>query len=374
MKNTGFPSPKNHFEILDGLRGLAALTVVLFHLFETFTNTNHLVQIINHGYLAVDFFFLLSGYVIAYAYDDRWTDMTLGVFIKRRIIRLHPMILAGMLIGAGSYYIAADSELFPLISQTPVWKLLFVALLGAFMFPVGASLDIRGWGEMYPLNGPAWSLFYEYLANLLYALIFRHLSNLMLGILAVVAGIATVHYAVTSTTGDMVGGWSLDPTQLRTGITRLFYPFLAGLLLFRLFKPSEIRYAFAWSAFMLLLTLAFPRVGGGACLWLNGLYEALVILLVFPLIVHIGASGSIKSPGVLRICRFLGGISYPVYIIHYPIIYLYTAWVIDHQRSMSNSWLQGLAVFGFSITIAYICQKWYDVPFRKWLTLRFFSQ
>ena len=75
---------KNHYQILDGLRGVAALMVVAFHVLETFNGGNRLVQIINHGYLAVDFFFLLSGFVVAYAYDDRWGKMTQWDFYKRR--------------------------------------------------------------------------------------------------------------------------------------------------------------------------------------------------------------------------------------------------------------------------------------------------
>ena len=90
---TTYLTSKPHYEILDGLRGVAALMVILFHLFEAHAGGNHLTQIINHGYLAVDFFFMLSGFVIGYAYDDRWDRMTLGAFFKRRIIRLHPMVI-----------------------------------------------------------------------------------------------------------------------------------------------------------------------------------------------------------------------------------------------------------------------------------------
>ena len=67
--------PKSHYEILDGLRGVAAILVVIFHTFEVYADENRFKQIINHGYLAVDFFFLLSGFVVAYAYDDRWGRM-----------------------------------------------------------------------------------------------------------------------------------------------------------------------------------------------------------------------------------------------------------------------------------------------------------
>src|SRR6478752_2180368 len=81
---------KNHYVILDGLRGVASLMVVVFHLFEAFSGGDPQKQIINHGYMAVDFFFLLSGFVIAYAYDDRWAGMGQWDFYKRRLVRLQP--------------------------------------------------------------------------------------------------------------------------------------------------------------------------------------------------------------------------------------------------------------------------------------------
>ena len=95
---------KNHYVILDGLRGVASLMVVAFHLFEPFSGGNPVKQIINHGYLAVDFFFMLSGFVIAYAYDDRWTRMTQLEFYKRRLIRLQPMVIMGSLVGAALFF------------------------------------------------------------------------------------------------------------------------------------------------------------------------------------------------------------------------------------------------------------------------------
>src|SRR6478735_8621078 len=92
---TAIAPGKSHFEILDGLRGIAALMVVIFHVFEAYSDADPTRQIINHGYLAVDFFFLLSGFVIAYAYDDRWSRMGQWEFYKRRLVRLQPMIIMG---------------------------------------------------------------------------------------------------------------------------------------------------------------------------------------------------------------------------------------------------------------------------------------
>ena len=150
-------SEKHHYHILDGLRGVAAIVVVWFHIFEAYA-TSHVDQIINHGYLAVDFFFMLSGFVIGYAYDNRWKTMTTREFIKRRLIRLQPMVAIGALIGALIFY----------FQGCPVWDVSQVAVISLFaatfvnilLIPSPPGMEIRGLGEMYPLNGPSWSLFF----------------------------------------------------------------------------------------------------------------------------------------------------------------------------------------------------------------------
>ncbi|HSR39013.1 MAG TPA: acyltransferase, partial [Phnomibacter sp.] len=315
--STSFSDSKQHYPILDGLRGVAAVMVVIFHIFETFTGGDHTKQIINHGYLAVDFFFLLSGFVIGYAYDDRWHKMTLGGFFKRRLIRLHPMIVMGMLIGALLFYFQAG-PVFADLHSIPFWKLMLVMLVGFTLFPLPLSMDIRGWNEMHPLNGPAWSLLYEYIANIAYALVLRRLPNAILAVLVVLAGAVLIHWGLTGPTGDMVGGWSLEPTQIRIGFTRLSFPFLAGLLLSRVAKPGQLNHAFLWCSLLLIVFFSIPRLGGHEHLWMNGLYDALVIILVFPVVVYMGASGRVMGDGwVSKLCKFLGDISYPIYITHY---------------------------------------------------------
>jgi peptidoglycan/LPS O-acetylase OafA/YrhL len=371
-----FKDSKSHYEILDGLRGIAAIMVVMFHLLETFSAGDHSKQMINHGYLAVDFFFVLSGFVIGYAYDDRWGKMTLAGFFKRRLIRLHPMIIIGMIIGAITFYFQ-DCEFFPGISEIPVARLLFIMLIGFTLIPVPTSMDIRGWSEMYPLNGPAWTLFFEYVANILYALIIRRFSNTVLAILVFIAGAALVHLAVTSPQGDLIGGWSLEASQLRIGFTRLMYPFFAGLLLSRVIRPGQIKNAFLWCSALLIAILAMPRIGDSSSQWMNGLYDSLSIVLVFPLIVYLGASGRVKGSFSI-INRFLGDISYPIYIIHYPFIYLFMAWVANNKISLTGPSplsIQMIIAIAFGIllimiVLAYACVKYYDEPVRKWLTKR----
>ena len=313
---------KPHYPILDGLRGVAAMLVVVFHIFEAHS-TGHLEQIINHGYLAVDFFFLLSGFVIGYAYDDRWGSLTIGGFFKRRLVRLQPMVVMGMVIGAIAFYFQ-DSTMWPAIHTVPVWKMLLIMVIGFTLIPVPISMDIRGWQEMHPLDGPGWSLFFEYIANILYALFVRKFSRTVLSVLVVLAGAALVHYTVTCKSGDVIGGWSIDALQLRIGFTRMMYPFFAGLLLSRTAKLTRLSHAFLWCSLLLLIVLAMPRIGGEKQLWMNGIYESLVIILVFPLIVYLGASGEMTGKAGARVCKFFGEISYPIYITHYPLIYIYT--------------------------------------------------
>lgn len=377
QSSSAFADSKKHYKILDGLRGVAAVTVVVFHLLETFTNGDHSKQIINHGYLAVDFFFLLSGFVIGYAYDDRWNKMRLGDFFKRRLIRLHPMIIAGMLIGVITFYYQACS-FWPQISETPVGKLVPVALIGFTLLPIPLSMDVRGWQEMHPLNGPAWSLFFEYIANILYALFVRKFSNGLLSVLVFMAGAALIYLAVTSPHGDIIGGWSVEPTQLRIGLTRLLYPFFAGLLLKRAAKLTQVRHAFLWCSLLLLFVLAVPRIGGSDRLWLNGLYDSLCVVAVFPLVVYLGAGGEIKEGFSATFCKFLGDISYPLYIIHYPFIYLFMAWVANNKITLVGASgvpvtlvLVAVGVLAVTVALAYACLKLYDEPVRKWLTKRF---
>jgi peptidoglycan/LPS O-acetylase OafA/YrhL len=315
----------------------------------------------------VDFFFLLSGFVIAYAYDDRWGKMSQWDFYKRRLVRLHPMVIMGSVIGALLYYIPAGNT-FPLIAVTPILKMLLVMVIGCTLIPIPLSMDIRGWQEMHPLDGPAWSLFFEYIANILYAVLVRRFSKLLLSVFVFLAGFLMVWYLVTGPKGDLIGGWSLNQEQLSIGFTRVLYPFFAGVLLCRIGKYIHVKGAFWWCSLLIILVLGAPRFGDEHHVWINGLYESVCVILVFPLIVAIGAGGKILHARSAKICKFLGDISYPLYITHYPLIYIFTAWVADNKIPLGG---KGLLVGGLvavvSLVIAYACLKLYDEPVRKWL-------
>jgi peptidoglycan/LPS O-acetylase OafA/YrhL len=345
-------------------------------LFETYSK-GPADQILNHGYLAVDFFFVLSGFVIGYAYDDRWNKMSMKDFFKRRIVRLHPMVIMGTVIGALLFYFADCSD-FPLISQTPWWQMLLMMLLAFTMIPALPSMDIRGWMETNSLNGPTWSLMWEYLANILYATIIRRFSKTLLTIFVILAACLTLTltmnidiFGLLSTRKaaayTVIGGWSITPKQVYIGITRLLYPFFMGLLLSRFNKLIKVQAGFWWCSFLVAILLVIPNIGSGETAWMNGVYNSICILIMFPLIVSMGAGSSVTGKSV-KVCKFFGQISYPLYITHYPLIYMQIAWARNHPNAPASMHIcVAVAVFILSIANAYACLKLYDLPVRDWL-------
>lgn len=370
ISKAAFADTKPHYNILDGLRGVAAITVVCFHIFEAFA-TSHLDQRINHGYLAVDFFFILSGFVVGYAYDDRWKTMKTKDFIKRRIIRLHPMVVMGALIGGIMFYFQS-CDVWGDLSRVAVPALIVATLLNALLLPATPGTEVRGLGEMFPLNGPSWSLFFEYIGNILYALFIRRLSTIALGVLVFIAGCGLASFAIFGPLGDICVGYSLTGMEFTGGSLRLLFSFSAGLLLSRVFKPAaNVKGAFWICSLGVVALLAVPRIGGAEHLWMNGIYDTLCCILFFPILVYLGASGKSTDKYTTRICKFLGDISYPLYMVHYPFIYVYYAWVKNNNLTFQESLPGAAALVIGSIVLAYICLKFYDIPVRKYLSNRF---
>jgi len=363
---------KPHYPILDGLRGVAAIIVVAYHLFEA-NAQNVMYQYINHGYLAVDFFFLLSGFVISYAYDDRWSSMTTGNFFAKRIERLQPMVILGMLIGALLFYLG-DSAFFPEIHNIPLWQVLAVMLIGFTLIPLPPQADIRQWdGEMYPLNGAAWSLFYEYIANIAYALFLRRASTRILFILAIVTGSYLSYHAITH--GDLIGGWSLTSKEIHNGLVRLSFPFIAGMLMARTITIKKFSNRFLLSSLLLSAILIFPRIGGEDFKWINGLYEALAVTVLFPLVIYLGASAKVGKYG--SFCKTLGDLSYPLYITHIPLVYIYRGWISNNKLNPDFNYLTicyGIVTFFTALLMGYLAFRYYDEPVRKWIRKKITSQ
>ncbi len=373
-KDTKTKDSKPHYALLDGLRGVAALLVVWYHIFEgfQFAGNKPVIDFINHGYLAVDFFFILSGFVVGYAYDNRWgKTLTLGGFFRRRLIRLQPMVIMGAVIGAASFLISGMERWDG--THATLWLTFLAFVCGCLMLPALPRMprEVRGNGEMFPLNGPCWSLFFEYVGNIVYALFIRRLSTRLLAVLSFALCCALTWFAVTDQSGyGSIGvGWTVDRTNILGGMLRMLCPFTMGVLMSRLFKPlRQARGAFWTSAALLLIIFHVPYIHSDGALSLNGIFETACIIAVFPLVVWYAASGKTTDIASTRICRFLGDISYPLYIVHYPLMYAFYMWLIKtRQYTLHETWPAALAAVTASIILAWLCLKLYDMPVRKWL-------
>lgn len=376
---SAFSDTKAHYDLLDGLRGVAALMVIWYHVFEGFAfASNSAIETLNHGYLAVDFFFILSGFVIGYAYDDRWgKSLTMKDFFKRRLIRLHPMVVLGAVLGAITFCIQSSVQWDG--THVAISMVMLSLLCTIFFIPAmpGAGYEVRGNGEMFPLNGPCWSLFFEYIGNILYALFIRRLSNKALAVMVVLLGVALTLFAIfdVSTYGNIGVGWTLDGVNFLGGSLRMLFPFSLGMLLSRNFKPVKVKGAFWICTLVLIALFSVPYLEGAEPVCMNGVYEAFCIVVAFPILVWLGASGSTTDKRSTQICKFLGDISYPIYVIHYPLMYLFYAWLIKNQLyTLGETWQVALCVYALCIVLAYLSLKFYDEPLRKYLAKRFLSK
>jgi len=341
---------KQHFEILDGLRGIAALAVVTFHFME-WVYFDYSKNFIGHGFLAVDFFFCLSGFVIAYAYDDRIGKMGVLEFFKSRLIRLHPLVTAGSVLGVLAFLFdpfGGHPELYS------TGKIIVAFILSLLLIPFPTIAD-RGF-NLFGFNAPAWSLFWEYVANIVYALVLHRLSRKVLFILATIAGIGICYVGYRS--GNLMGGWS-GPT-FWDGSIRVSYSFLAGMLIYRSKWIIKNKLGFIGLALLLFLTFVMPFSK-----W-NWLSEPFVILFYFPALIALGA-GAILTPGLKKLCIFLGKLSYPLYMTHYAVLWMFGNYYLSHKPATGQLSIIIIISIILLVGVSYLIMVFYDAPVRKYL-------
>jgi peptidoglycan/LPS O-acetylase OafA/YrhL len=341
---------KKHFEILDGLRGIAALAIVIFHFMEwVFPDASK--NFIGHGFLAVDFFFCLSGFVIGYAYDDRIREMGVGEFFKSRLIRLHPLVVLGSVLGLVGFFL--DPFALPIAYDAGKLFLLFVCSL--FLIPL--PLMEERFFNNFAFNAPAWSLFWEYVANIFYAFVLYKVGRRSLAVLTILAaiGICIVSYRA----GNLLGGWSKD--NFLDGGARVAYSFLAGLLLYRSNWIIKNHLGFLGLAGLLSLAFIMPSSN-----W-NWLTETLVVLFYFPLLVSLGAGSSLSSQWK-KVCRFSGNISYPLYMTHYAAIWVFGNYFTNNKPAAGELTYIIIAGTVLLVVFAYLVMRFYDIPVRRYLS------
>jgi peptidoglycan/LPS O-acetylase OafA/YrhL len=337
---------RHRYSFLDGMRGIAALFVVMRHT-EGFWGVSFF-----RSYLAVDLFFVLSGFVIASAYDEkiRTGVMSLSGFMKVRLIRLYPVYFISILLSAAVLVVVNDFD--PQKLQGAAGVMLLTMLFVPSRL-VGAT-------SLYSLNVVYWSLFYELLANFAYAVVRPLLTDRVLYASVILLGLIVSLGAWLNGSIDMGVAWSLK--SIAAGLVRATFGVFLGLLLHR-HRASIVgrltKYISPWLA-LLLMTLSLASPGAGR---FNVAVDLLVVGVLFPICVLAASQGATRRLDGL-LCT-LGAASYPIYVLHVPIgrlLHKSFAGLEDYAPA------SGIALATVLVLLSVWIEKYYDIPVRRWLT------
>jgi peptidoglycan/LPS O-acetylase OafA/YrhL len=368
---------RHRFMVLDVLRGIAAAAVVTIHapLFFHSVATHGSVPEASgkfpvtgplfEAYLAVDFFFLLSGFVLAYAYGEKLKGgMNPWRFMSTRFVRLYPLYLLALAIVLWPYMHVGAA---PIPTGT-----MFVQTVTALFFLPSPISDPDGY--LFPMNGPAWSLCFELIVNCLFALLAPVLTFARLVALVTVAATAlvcavTFHWFTFGSSGFGAMPEGFAWSGFGAGFLRASYSFFCGVLCYRLLQRFPYRVAVTpllpCTALIAILSLHPPVP------W-QAVYDIMATLIVFPILVM--TSASIPKPGyALGASRFLGAASYGVYVLQIPvyIALLYILRNILGVRLDNLSFWIGISFVASMFLIAYTAYRFYDAPVRRRLMAKF---
>ncbi|MCB8876316.1 acyltransferase family protein [Acidisoma silvae] len=340
---------RHRFTLLDGFRGTASAIVLLFHVLQHLGYNG-----IPYTSLAVDFFFMLSGFVISFAYEDRLRagDMSFRGFMRVRLVRLYPLAFLGISAGIALGFLAVVMK--GDVSAVDVTKagILGLLLLPSYVFPQ--------WSTAYPFNMASWSLTFELFTNVVFAAIIFRISLRKLAVCVGVFAIglvilAVVHHGIDS---------GYDQDNFFGGFVRVLFPFFAGVMLCRI-RPATQRVMpkQAWVMALLFPLPLFLPLG------YHGLICLPYLFVFFPVWIYVG-SARIGGTALMRICKFLGAMSYPVFILQDPILRLGEEFQRRHHLSLKGDIVFGLVMYLSVYGIAYAARRLYDQPVRAWLRRR----
>lgn len=281
---------------LDLLRGIAALSVMMLHADNVFPQ---ITLPFAKAYLAVDFFFMLSGFVLTRTYYDRFTlGLGAGRFMVMRVKRLWPTIAVGAVLGAVSHAsVYAPQELTMLL------------VLNLALLPCVTAVGL------FPLNGVIWSIFFELVANFVHARLLARLSSqLLLAICVLMAAVMTL--VAVNLTANGAPSWDVGSLtgNFVAGVPRVMLSYTIGSLLYLRLGDRPRSGIPAWLAPIFLLAVLFA--GRDASGWQ---FDLVFVVVVCPLVLIAGLS-SYAWAGPLE--RVSGDLSFPLYAVHMPVLAL----------------------------------------------------
>lgn len=326
LSHAGFPMHKmiNRLPVLDGLRGIAAIAVVVYHIGQS----TGVTLAVPFGFLAVDLFFMMSGFVITRTYEDRISrQLSVRKFMLLRIARLYPVLLFSVIAA-----IAVHSALGRPPTPTQVFG--HLALIPNFSTP-----------NLYPLNPVLWSLLFEVLLNLGHGMAARHLTVTRVCSFTMLAG-AGFAFVIWQYHGAGVG-W--NGATFLAGFARAGWGYGTGMVIARvaLHPPRAIAWGAIATATVLLLA---PPVNYTAVRVLATLF------VFFPLAT--AAATLISKTCLDPFFGWIGGLSYPLYAIHAPILLL-AAFGPKHSFVYWSFVTTAIIIFSAAV------EKFYDAPLRR---------
>ncbi len=344
------------FTTLDGLRGIAALAVLQFHTWNFFG-----VQLFRFGYLAVDFFFMLSGFVLTFAYQNKIdSGLPAPRFLRVRFVRLYPLYFLGLLLGFSFAVLQNHYGK----AHTGMGQLLQLLSVGLLVLPIPGSLR-TGALAPFPFDFPTWSLFSEGLANVVHVCFFRRASRLRLFSSLGFAGACLLPLVLRA--GTLNVGTRRD--QVIALIPRVLFPYLLGMVLFRVWISGRVRLQIPpWTAFVAVLAV---MAGPFPDRWTT-VHDLFALVLILPALLLLSASSE-PSQRAAPLFRMLGAISYPLYVLHAPLHDFFDQlWVrVRHHPVREDAPLPGILFLGCVIVLAFASERVYDLPVRAWLRTHF---
>ena len=342
---------KKHFPMLDGLRGICAIVVLVHHTLLPFD----LGWLLPHAHTIVDFFFCLSGFIVGYAYERRLlSGLAFKEFVIIRMIRLYPLLAVGVLFGALIYMLKA-ATLGPTLDSN------FIAVLGLQLILMPNPLVLsEGWASIMPLNPPSWSLFFILVANFIFAASITWLTKPVMKVLLIVG--ATIVLTQAYVHDAVVGGnyWS----TFSAGFGRVLFPFLCGVSLYRFWTVYNLERPVKLAPLVPLILIIFLICPiPPSLIWL---YESFLVLIIFNLLISLGTQCELL-PRTASFYMFLGNLSYPLYILHYPLIHVFSHFAIAHGLHGIALWLLIAVEMLSAFVLAFIVMRWVDEPVRAWL-------
>ncbi len=337
-----------NYTTLDALRGIAAIAVVGLHA-ETMINPS--AVLLPGAYLAVDLFFVLSGFVLEHAYGARLaTSMTPRRFLTIRYIRLYPLFALGALLGAFSAILAVMMGAGELSGGSVILAIASAAFL--LPSPTWFESDL-----LFPVNVPGWSLVYELMINAVFVVAYRHLTARVLLTTIVISGIALIGAVFDAGSADLGSGWS---TALG-GIPRVTFSFFVGVVVRRYVSQRRVEVDAAWVIPLIVIPLFMVSAGSA-----RPIFDLLAVLLLFPLIIAIGATYEIRPAGH-PLARMLGLISFPIYAIHYPVLEVLRR--VTRVIGLERYYEPAAVVICLGLAaISILLVRYFDEPVRRWLT------